>query len=78
MSDPESLAAAWLDCMKDGRFEDAWRISDTLRSTHPEAFDPTWNWLDHNEFPPGELKCQWEDKIPLIADCQYIIDDRPS
>ena len=27
--------------MKDGRFEDAWRISDSLRVTHPEAFDPS-------------------------------------
>jgi hypothetical protein len=49
-----------------------------ISTRDPEATDATDAWLFEHNFPKGELKCQWEDKIPLIADCQYIIDDRPS
>lgn len=38
----------------------------------------TADWLfDVCGFPEGELICSYDDKIPRISDCRYIIDDRP-
>jgi hypothetical protein len=48
-------------------------ISNRDADTH----DATQEWLDFWGFPPGELVCTREDKIPLLRGCQYIIDDRP-
>jgi FMN phosphatase YigB (HAD superfamily) len=52
----------------------------------PESHEATLRWLMSNHFPVGsalepevtsELICTFDDKIPLVRDCQYIIDDRP-
>lgn len=50
----------------------------------PEAFAPTREWLRRHGFPihyattfRTRLICTAEAKAPYIADCQYIIDDRP-
>lgn len=37
----------------------------------------TSDWLEMNGFPGGDLVCTMEDKRPYIADCRYMIDDRP-
>lgn len=53
---------------------------NTLRyisNRHPDSVEATDNWLIDWSFPEGELICTMEDKMPFIADCQYIIDDRP-
>lgn len=46
----------------------------------PEAAGATYNWLRKWDFPIGEgveIKCQMEDKGPFLAECQFLIDDRP-
>lgn len=46
----------------------------------PQAAKATENWLHKCGFPMGdhiEVHCRMEDKAPFIAECQYIIDDRP-
>ena len=49
-------------------------ISNRADST----YDATKEWLISHGFPqPASLICTSEDKAPLIADCQYLIDDRP-
>lgn len=45
-----------------------------------EAAEATREWLAQEGFPLGdhvEVRCTMEDKAPHIAECQYIIDDRP-
>jgi hypothetical protein len=46
-----------------------------------EAEDATYDWLRDNGFPINErdieLVCTMEDKLGLVSDCRYIIDDRP-
>jgi hypothetical protein len=43
-----------------------------------DAYNATYDWLVENHFPMAKsLVCTTEDKAPFIADCQYIIDDRP-
>jgi hypothetical protein len=45
-----------------------------------EAESATEDWLYENGFPLGsgaELVCTMADKLPLMKDCQYLIDDRP-
>ena len=43
----------------------------------------TYEWLKQHKFPIEEnskackLVCTMEDKLELVSDCQYIIDDRP-
>lgn len=48
-----------------------------------ESTDATDKWLERNGFyntaESGgniDLSCSFEDKIPLVRDCQYMIDDR--
>jgi len=49
-------------------------ISNRADST----YDATKEWLVSHGFPqPTSLICTSEDKAPFIADCQYLIDDRP-
>jgi uncharacterized protein len=46
----------------------------------PEAAEATHEWLKKSGFPLGEeisIHCQMDDKRPFIAECQYLIDDRP-
>jgi 5'(3')-deoxyribonucleotidase len=43
-----------------------------------DAYDATYEWLQAHGFPQAKsLICTTENKAPFIADCQYIIDDRP-
>jgi hypothetical protein len=45
-----------------------------------EAADATRQWLQQEGFPLGdhvEVRCTMEDKVTYLAECQYIIDDRP-
>jgi len=43
-----------------------------------DAYEATYEWLQAHGFPQAKsLVCTSEDKAPFIADCQYIIDDRP-
>lgn len=48
-----------------------------ISNREPERHRPTAVWLEDHGFPPGELICTRESKLPLIAHCQYLIDDRP-
>lgn len=51
-----------------------------LSTRTPEASEATCNWLDNCGFPMGdqiEVHCRMEDKGPYLAECQYLIDDRP-
>jgi hypothetical protein len=42
------------------------------------AYDATYEWLQAHGFPQAKsLICTTENKASFIADCQYIIDDRP-
>lgn len=42
------------------------------------AYDATKEWLQMHGFPQSSsLVCTTKNKAPFIADCQYIIDDRP-
>lgn len=46
----------------------------------PHSANATSLWLLEEGFPFGEhteVHCQMEDKAPFIAECQYLIDDRP-
>lgn len=45
-----------------------------------ERYQATFDWLSDWEFPidgDHKLVCTAEDKMPYIAKCQYLIDDRP-
>lgn len=51
-----------------------------------KTWGATRSWLEFNKFPipasrttfgPVELICTMEDKLPLMEDCRYLIDDRP-
>lgn len=48
-----------------------------ISNRHPDSREVTAEWLEDFRFPSGELFCTFEDKIPLVKDCLYIIDDRP-
>ena len=42
------------------------------------AYDATYEWLQAHGFPQAKsLVCTTKNKVTFIADCQYIIDDRP-
>lgn len=41
------------------------------------VWGPTKAWLSSTGFPKGDLICSFEDKVNLVRDCRYIIDDRP-
>lgn len=47
------------------------------RATTSAVVNATSDWLGLHGFPDGELVCTTESKKPFIADCRYIIDDRP-
>ena len=43
-----------------------------------DAYEATYEWLQTHGFPQSKsLVCTSQNKAPFIADCQYIIDDRP-
>lgn len=51
-----------------------------VSTRNPEAADATHEWLRKSGFPTGEeikVHCQMDDKRPFVAECQYLIDDRP-
>jgi hypothetical protein len=54
-----------------------------ISNRSPDAFGATYRWLEGCGFPIGvsapdaNLVCTMGNKIPLVSDCQYIIDDRP-
>lgn len=51
-----------------------------VSTRNPAAADATHQWLHESGFPLGEeiqVHCQMDDKRPFIAECQYLIDDRP-
>jgi hypothetical protein len=47
----------------------------STRATEREG--ATNEWLNLNEFPPGELYCVGQDKSEALRECRYLIDDRP-
>lgn len=48
-----------------------------ISNRHPSRHEPTAAWLEKNGFPMDTLLCTYDAKLPWIADCQYLIDDRP-
>lgn len=41
------------------------------------SYAATKKWLfDLHDFPEADLICTMDDKIPYLAECQYLIDDR--
>jgi hypothetical protein len=50
-----------------------------IGSRKQEHWNTTKEFLNWNDFPEGELICAdpAQSKIPMIWDCQYLIDDRP-
>lgn len=42
-----------------------------------KCYEPTRQWLMINGFPAGDLVLTGSDKQAALADCQYLIDDRP-
>jgi hypothetical protein len=50
-----------------------------ISNRSPEAAKATQNWLEKWKFPlyNADVHCLMEDKKPFIAECQYLIDDRP-
>lgn len=51
-----------------------------ISTRSPEAAEATHNWLKKHDFPLGkdiDVRCMMEDKAPYLAECQYLIDDRP-
>lgn len=43
----------------------------------PETEEATREWLVKSGFPPGDLICTNDSKREYMADCRYLIDDRP-
>lgn len=51
-----------------------------ISNRNSDAASVTRDWLEDKWFPMNsntELICTTDDKIRLISDCQYLIDDRP-
>lgn len=51
-----------------------------ISNRNEEAAWATKEWLGQEGFPLGpnaEVRCTMEEKAPFIAECQYLIDDRP-
>jgi len=43
-----------------------------------KTYNATYKWLVKHGFPQAKsLICTEEDKLPLIVNCKYLIDDRP-
>ncbi len=49
-----------------------------LSSRNETCEDATVRWLDMHHMPEGVLTCTGHDKAEYLAECQYVIDDRPS
>ncbi|WP_028058367.1 hypothetical protein [Candidatus Solirubrobacter pratensis] len=67
-----------------GAYEGMWDIAEEFDSIlyistrKPEATEATATWLfDFCGFPPGDLICTHDSKIPYVRECRYIVDDRP-
>jgi len=47
-----------------------------LSNRNQNLAEATGNWIAEH-FPYGKVLCTMDDKQPYLADCQYLIDDRP-
>ena len=62
------------------RIRDAGHEIKYVGSRKDKHYDSTMEFLDWNDFPGGELICTdpaKQSKVEDVADCQYLIDDRP-
>lgn len=50
-----------------------------ISNRDPSSVGATTRWLEDHGFPVigDSVHCLWGDKAPLLADCRYLIDDRP-